>query len=405
MKPLDGIKVIDLSQFAAAPAVGRIMGEWGAQVIKVETAIGDGNRRNGAMCKIPILGDDENPCFDTTSMFKKFTSINLKTSEGRAILDRMLETADVMILNFREASARHIGVDWETIHAKYPRIIYVRSTGFGDEGPMKDVGGFDITAYGARGGITGSLAQAGGEPINPIPSYGDFQQAMGLCAATLAALIGREKTGVGDRVVGNLYATALFMANWAIMGTEGGNHYPNLRREAPTPTSNTYRTSDGMWIQLCGPTYDWFYNRLMKLIGREDLVDDPRYCDWGKLQAENRTGEVVAIIEEGLAKRTADEWLELFQADDFPCEKLFSFEDVLNDEQAWACHALRKVRYPSGNYHTQVSLPMRLDSVGLPEFEGHTSRRIGADTREVLLDYGYTQDEIDRWAHDGVVIV
>ena len=102
---------------------------------------------------------------------------------------------------------------------------------------------------------------------------------------------------------------------------------------------------------------------------------------------------------------TADEWLELFQADDFPCEKLFSFEDVLNDEQAWACHALRKVRYPSGNYHTQVSLPMRLDSVGLPEFEGHTSRRIGADTREVLLDYGYTQDEIDRWAHDGVVIV
>lgn len=404
MKPLEGIKVIDLSQFAAAPAVGRMMGEWGAEVIKVETAAGDGNRFNGAMCKIPIVSDDENPCFDTCSAFKKYTSINLKTIEGRSILDKMLETADVLIMSFREESARHIQVDYETIHSKFPRIVYVKSAGFGDEGPLKDVGGFDLTAYGARGGVTGNLSQLGGEPINPIPSFGDFQLSFGMCAAALAALIGREKTGVGDKIVGNLYNTALFVNSWAIMGTEGGNHYPYSRKDVPTPTSNTYMSSDGKWLQLCGPTYGLFYNRVMKVIGREDLIDNPRYCNWAKIQNEKITGEVVSIIEEAIEKRTADEWMDLFQAADIPCEKVYSFEDILADEHAWACHALQKVKYPSGNYHTLVSLPMQLNSVGVSKFEGHTSKRLGYHTKEVLKEYGYSEEQISDWAKKGVVI-
>jgi len=404
MKPLEGIKVIDLSQFAAAPAVGRIMGEWGADVIKVETFAGDGNRRNGAMCKVPIVGDDENPAFDVTSMFKRFACVNLKAPEGLEILDKLLSTADVLIINFREDSAKRLGVDWETIHAKYPRIVHVRSTGFGDMGPMKDVGGFDLTAYASRGGVSASLRQAGGEPLNNVPCFGDLQQAMGLAAGTLAALIGREKTGQGDRVLGNLYNTALFMLSWGIQGVEGGNVYPVSRKDPATPTSNTYPTKDGKWIQLCGPTYDLFYNRIMKLIGRDDLVDDPRYRDWKTIQNKNRCGEVREIIEEGMLQRTAEEWEERFREDDFPCQRLFDFEDILADEQAWACGALRKVKYPSGNEHVQVSLPMRLDSVGLPEFEGHTAKRLGHDTREVLREYGYTDGEIDALVEKKVVV-
>lgn len=403
MKPLEGIKVIDLSQFAAAPAVGRIMGEWGADVIKVESCGGDGNRRNGAMCKVPILGDDENPAFDVTSMFKKFTCINLKNPEGHAILDRMLETADVLILNFRAESAKRIGLDYETIHARFPRIVYVRSTGFGDKGPMKDAAGFDLTAYYSRGGVSASLGQAGAEPLNNIPCFGDLQQALGLAAGALAALIGREKSGEGDCVTGNLYTTALFMQSWGIQGVEGGNHYPLSRKNPATPTSNTYPTQDGKWIQLGGPTYDTFYNRLMRLIGREDLIDDPRYRSWVKIQEDQLCGEVCAIIEAEMVKRPAAEWEEIFRADDYSCQRLFCFEDILQDEQAWACGALRSVKYPSGREHVQVSLPMRLDSVGLPEFEGHTAKRLGCHTREVLLGYGYTEAQIDKWEKCGVI--
>ncbi|MBR5642468.1 MAG: CoA transferase [Firmicutes bacterium] len=404
MKPLEGIKVIDLSQFAATPAVGRVLGEWGAEVIKVETFAGDGNRKNGAMCKVPNLGDDENPAFDVTSLFKKFTCINLKSPEGMEILDRLLSTADVLIVNFREESMKRLGVDWETIHAKYPRIVHVRSTGFGDLGPMKDVGGFDITAYWSRGGILASLGQAGGEPINSVPAFGDLQQALGLAAATLAALIGREKTGEGDRIVGNLYNTALFMLSWGIQGVEGGNVYPISRQNPATPTSNTYPTKDGKWIHLCGPTYNLFYNRIMKLIGREDLLDDPRYNDWMTIQREDRCKDVCAIIEEGMLKHTAEEWEKIFQEDDFPCQKLFDFNDILNDEQAWACGALRSVKYPSGNEHVLISLPMRLDSVGYPDYEGHTAKRLGHDTRPVLKQYGYTDEEIDEMVRKKVII-
>ena len=404
MKPLEGIKVVDLSQFAAAPVVGRILGEWGADVIKVETAKGDSNRYNGFMTKVPMVSDDENPAFDACSAFKRYICVNMKTPEGSAIVAKLLETADVLILNFREDSAKRIGMDWDTIHAKYPRLIYVRSTGFGDAGPMKDVGAFDMTAYYSRGGISTFLRQNDGEPINNVPCYGDFQQALGLAAGTLAAIIGREKTGEGDRVLGNLYGTALFMLSWGLQGYEGGQRYP-ISRKTPSggPTSNCYPTADGKWIQLCGPTYDLFYPRLMKNIGREDLVDDPRYTSWNKVLADGTCGEVRAIVEEAFLTRPASEWEAIFQADDYACQRLFDSEDIMNDEQAWACGALRMAKYPSGNEHLYVSLPMRLDSVGLPELEGNMAKRIGHDTKTVLMEYGYTEEQIEEWAKSGAI--
>lgn len=405
MKPLEGIKVIDLAQFAAAPVVGRIMGEWGAEVIKVETAKGDGNRKNGAICKVPILGDDENPAFDACSMYKKYISVDLKTAEGRSILDKLLQDADVLILNFREDSAKRIGMDWETIHTKYPRIVYVRSTGFGDQGPMKDVGGFDMTAYYSRGAVSTSMMQEGDSPVTCVPSFGDFTQALGLAAGALAAIIGREKTGLGDRVIGNLYGTALFGLTWALQGVEGGLKYPASRKKPTTPTANSFPTKDGKWIQLCGPTHDWYYARLMRLIGREDLVEDERYSTSAALKENGLTFELNDIIEEAFLQKAAAEWVAIFEKDDYPCQTLFDLEDVLNDEQAWACGALRKVKYPSGNEHVMVSLPMRLDSVGLPEFEGHTAQRIGYHTKEVLTGHGFSEEEIDQWAKNGVVII
>lgn len=404
MKPLEGIKVIDLSQFAAAPLVGRIMAEWGADVIKVETAAGDSNRRNGAMCKVPIVGPDENPAFDVTNMFKKFVCINLKSEEGKVILDKMLKTADVLILNFREGSAKRLGIDWETIHAKYPQIVYVRSTGFGDQGPMKDVGGFDLTAYGARGGVMASLGQAGESPTNLVPCFGDLPMAMANACGALAALIKQRQTGIGDRVVGNLLNMALFSLSWAIQGVEGGCEYPVSRKEPTTPTANSYPTKNGKWVQLAGPTYGEFYNRLMRLIGREDLQDHPKYSNWDTIKNEGLCGEVRQIIETQMLLKDAEEWEALFEADDYPCQRMYTPADIVEDPQAWACGALQSVKYPSGNSHLHVALPMRLDSVGMPSFEGATAKRIGHDTRAVLREYGYSDAEIDALAEQKVIV-
>lgn len=396
MKPLEGLKVVDMSQFVAAPTCGRILGEWGADVIKVENVKGDPCRLNGTMTKIPIVSDDENPNFDSCNLCKRYISIDLKNPEGKAVMEKLLDTADVFIMSIRQPSAERLGLDWETVHKRWPRIVYVTSSGYGESGPMKDVGGYDYTAFGTRSGFIGSYGQAGGPPINFIPAVGDYTTAMALAMGTMAALMGREKTGEGDKVVASLYNAALYVLGAAVMGIEGGMEYPVSRTSLPAPTANSYMCSDGKWLQFCATPYNTYYGKLMTMIGREDMLEDPVLNDHVKLLEAGRAAEVIAVLEEGIAQKTSDEWVDIFRKADIPCEKIVPIQDVANDAQAWESYALRAVKYPSGNTHTLVSIPVKLNSVGFPDLEGKTGRRVGYHTREVLKEYGYTDEDLDK---------
>ncbi len=279
MKPLEGIKVVDLTTYMATPATGRILGEWGAEVIKVEAAKGDPCRVTQAAVFNMPMSDEENLAFDMVNLNKRFISLNLKSKTGAEVMDKLLANADVFITNTRTKSLKKLSLDWETLHAKYPRLIMGHGLGYGKRGAEKDDPGFDVTCYMARGGVFGTTVNRGDSPMIPTNGYGDLQASMFLAAGICAAIVGRATTGEGDYVTCALQHAGVFTLMTGMISAQYGNPYPKSRLEVICPFNNVYMTGDGKYVAMCDPEYDRDYNKIMKLIGREDLVDDPKYIN------------------------------------------------------------------------------------------------------------------------------
>lgn len=400
MKPLEGMKIVEIANFVAAPASSRLLADWGADVIKIEALSGDPNRFMGTLNRMP--GEDgANPTFDTTAMNKKLVALDLKKEEAKKILFRLLENADVVLTNFRTDALEKMGLTYEVLNEKFPRLIFAQILGYGEAGPEKDTPGYDYTAYGARGGFIGSLHQSDGEPVNAVTAFGDFQASVTLAAGILGAYIGRQKTGVGEKVTVSLHHTSVYMFNWAVMAAAYGNHYPKSRKSVNCPTINTYRGADGRWMQLCIPEYDRYYNKFVQVIGRGDLADDERYNKIATLAKRGTNVELIRIIEEKMKEKTVDEWVKILKENQLPCEKAYEFEEILTDEQAWANNILQKMKYPTGDEVTIIRTPVMMKNMGLPASDA--SGRIGRDTECVLAQHGYTPAQITQFLADKIV--
>lgn len=400
-KPLSGVKVVELATYAAAPAALRLLADWGAEVWKVEGFDGDPYRRQAPVFNIPLM-DDENLSYDMTCLNKKFLSINLKHPKGMEALHRMLANADVLVTSFRQKALDKLGLNYETLQAKYPRLIMGQLFGYGDKGPEKDTPGYDVTCYVARGGILGSFHERGTSPINEPNAFGDYQVAITLASGLCAALFAREKTGKGDRVMTSLYHHALWAMSVPIMSAQYGNVYPKSRMEVANPFNNSYKTSDDRWLIICVPDYDVYYQKLMKIFGREDLFDDADINTISAVLEKSTQPKVIAAIGEAMQQKTLKEWLQIFKDNDVPCERGTLPVEILEDEQAWAIDGLRKVTYPSGNERIITTTPVRFDSMGDPD--AVIARELGADTAAVLGEQGYTQEELEVMKADKAIM-
>ncbi|MBJ8403138.1 CoA transferase [Citrobacter cronae] len=402
MRPLEGVKVVDLTSFLAAPTVARILGDWGADVIKIEPPIGDPGRTQASVFNMPYE-DDENPAFDISNANKRFLCLNLKQERAKEIAWRILSTADVVVTSYRTKALERLGFSWEELHLRFPRLIFAQILGYGEQGPEKDTAGFDATAYVCRGGILGSTNERGETPINSVNGFGDFQASMCLVSGVCAALYGRTLSGQGDKVTVSLHHTALFMMSIAVTSAQYGNVYPKSRCEVANPFNNTYKTRDGRWMVICIPEYDSFFNKFMTLLGREDLVDSPEFCRIADVNLHGRNRDIIRIISEQVAKRSLDEMMQMLKQNDFAHEKGFTPDEILDDEQAWATDCLRNVEYITGNRRVLVTPPVNIGSMGPAQIR--PSRRLGHDSQQILLEYGYSVEEIARLNADGAVIM
>lgn len=400
-KPLDGVKIVELATYAAAPSGVRALADWGAEVWKVEAFAGDPYRRQAPVFNIPLM-EDENVSHDMVSLNKKFVALNLKSPQGMEALMKMLEKADVLVTSFRQKALVKLGLDWDTLKVKFPRLIMAQMYGYGDKGPEKDTPGYDVTCYVARGGILGSFHEKGTSPINEPNAFGDYQVGMTLAAGICAALYERTKTGKGDRVVTSLFHQALWAMSVPIMSAQYGNEYPKTRMEVANPFNNTYRTSDDRWLIICVPDYDVYYQKMMKLFDREDLFDDEDINKIGNVLARGTHRKAITAIGEAMAKKPLAEWLKIFAENDVPCEKGALPKEILEDPQAWAIDGLRKVKYPSGNERVITTTPVRFENMGNPD--ANIARGIGAETEEVLKSLGYTDDQIKAMQKDGAIL-
>lgn len=400
MKPLEGIKVVDLTTYMATPATGRVLGEWGADVIKVEASKGDPCRVTQAAVFNMPMSDEENLAFDMVNLNKRFIALNLKSETGKEIMYKLLEQADIFITNTRNKSLQKLGLDWETLHEKFPRLIMGHGLGYGKYGAEKDDPGFDVTCYMARGGVFGTTVNRGDSPMIPTNGYGDMQASMFLAAGLCAAVIGREKTGVGEYVTCALQHAAVYTLIVGMISAQYGNPYPKSRLEVICPFNNVYMTGDGRYIAMCDPEYDRDYNKIMGLIGRDDLIDDPKYVNCVKMNEANLNAEVVGIMDEALAKMTSEEALKLFKDAGIPIEPCQTPLDVYEDQNVWDNDYLVKIKYPEAERNIPTA-PIQFDSVPAPEFV--PTGKLGSSTVEVMRELGYSDDQIQAALADGSV--
>lgn len=397
MKPLEGVKVVDLTTYLAAPTTVRVLGEWGADCIKIESAKGDPARTQGAVFNMPYE-DDENLAFDVANMNKKFITLDLKSEKGMEIAYKLLEEADVFVTNTRTKSLVKLGLDYDTLKEKFPRLIFAQVLGYGENGPEKDTAGFDVTCYMARGGVFGTTVNKGDAPMIPTNGFGDFQVSLGLASGICAALYAREKSGEGDKITVGLHHAAVYALSTGVISAQYGNQYPKSRKEVPNPFNNVFRTSDEKWVVICCPEYDRDYEKIMTLIGRPDMVGDERYRKCAEVNANRLNKEVTDILDTAIGNISRKDLLAMFKANDLACEAAYEPLDMYEDEQVWANRIITKIPYPSGERFMPTN-PVNFGSLGAPEY--HIGGSQGAHTVEIMEHLGYSKTEIQEILTEG----
>jgi len=400
LKGLEGIKVVELASFVAAPACPRILAEMGAEIIKIEPFGGDEMRTQGP--GYGMLRDDiEDPAFDMPSIGKNWLSVNLKNKDGIEFVYKLLETADVMVTNYRDKALEKLGLDYNTISKKFPHLVYAHMRGYGERGPEKDSKGYDATAYSARGGILTAFPQIGESPVNVPAAFGDWNASGFLSAGILAALVRKGKTGMGDKVIVNLYHVACWAMQHAIVSRQSGAAYPRSRKWVTMPSNNCYKSKDGVWFLICQTLYNDCFNQMVEAFDIEDLKGKEEYNTLEKLTANKTNGYVIEAFEKAFANKNYDEWVAIFEATGTPYQKAFTIDDVLADEETYANDILRRVKYDNYGERVIPTTPIRLKSVGDPGL--WVSKPIGYDTRKYLKQYGYSEESAQKIIASGAV--
>jgi len=335
--------------------------------------------------------DDENLGFDMSNMNKRFVTLDLKQDKGMEVIGKLLSDADVFVTNVRTKSLVKLGLDYDTLRVKYPKLVFAHCLGYGEKGPEKDTAGFDVTCYMARGGVYGTTVNKGDAPMIPTNGFGDFQVSICLASGVCAALFNRQRTGRGDKVTVSLHHAAAFMLSTAVVSAQYGNAYPKSRFEVNCPTNNVYKTKDQKWLAMCAPQYDRDYNKIMALLGREDLKDNADYSNCDHMNAMGKNAEVVGIIDEAIAKLNLKDVIKLFKENDIPCEACYEPKDMYEDEQVWANGIMTKLDCPSGKRNIATN-PVKFESLSEPDYRVSSAQ--GTHTIEVMKELGYSGAEI-----------
>jgi formyl-CoA transferase len=387
--PLEGIRVLDIASWIAAPAAAVVLGDFGADVIKVEPpGEGDPHRMNYTLPQAPKSA--VNYPWHLDSRNKRSIALDLKSPAGRAALDRLIARADVLITNFPFPVRTRLKLTYDDVRDLNARLIYASFTGYGEDGPDKDEPGFDANAYFARSGLFDRLRYEGNPPGFAMPAQGDRAAAMGLVSAILLALYDRERTGQGRMVASSLYANGLwsnaFMAQAALIGA-----YAPLRppRERPlSALANIYQSRDGRWFQLSIVQAERHWPTFCELIGRPELLQDRRFA--ALPDRRRHAAELRAILDDVFASRDYAAWHELLSSRAIPHAPIAQMTDIPEDPQAVAARAV--VPTAIDELPRTIASPFQL--AGVEQRQARPAPSLGADTDAILAEAGFTKDEI-----------
>lgn len=377
--PMDGVRVVELGVWVAAPAAGGILADWGADVIKIEPPTGDPARTFGRM-----LGTDTNPPFEMDNRSKRSVVLDLTDEQDRSAALELLTGADVFLTNVRPGALHRLGLDYATLAARNPGLVYGLITGYGDTGPDADRAAYDVAAFWARAGVAHLLSRPGDSPPFQRGGMGDHTAGMTLVAAICAALVARTRTGAGQLVTTSLYRQGAYTVSFDLNTFLLTGHPIAIgQREAMgNPCMNNYAAGDGRRFWIVGLQGERHWPALCRAVGRSDWLTDPRYAT--PRERAGNAAVLIAELDDIFATKSLHDWAEVFAGeDDFFWSPINTLEDVMADEQF---HAAGGVVYvPDG----QAAVPMiasPADFHGTPWAPRRRAPQLGEHTEQVLTE-------------------
>jgi len=401
MKALEGIRVLDLSQFLSGPRCSQVLALLGAEVIKIESKAGDTMRLLMAMC-----GSER--AMSTLHQNKKSVVLDINVDEGKQTLLEMVKKADILVENFAPGILARRGLDAKTILDLKPDLIYVSISGFGHTGPMSERTAFDIIAQ-ATGGI---MYANHTEHIPPGAFFGDLNTGAYAAMSAMAALRVRDKTGKGQAIDISMQDVMYFHNFWCFSDMANQGHKDEMEgilgrsleqlmsdTDNPMPFWNSWKAKDGYVVTVALTDSQW--NRFMKLIGHEELLDDPRFNNF-IARIQNSDAGLDYIIP-WFAERTVDEVIETLSAERIPCGRVADYDHVNSDPQLKARGMFASVDHPRLGTFGVPNLPMGM-SEGQDEVRS-ACPDLGVDTEEVLKELlGLDDADLARLKKAGAIV-
>ena len=403
-KPLDGVRVIDWTIWQQGPVSTMMLADLGAEVIKLEERVGGDPGRGVLSIAGAMVGATSGPnfYFEANNRHKQSLTLDLKKPEALEIVYKLVEKSDVFVQNFRKGVADRLGLGYEKFKQRNPKIIYASATGYGPEGPDSAEPSFDYMGL-ARSGIMTVAGEPDMPPLNITGGIADQMGAIMLSYGILAALIARDKYGIGQQVdsshLGSM--TALQGLNVSCKAILGKEFKRMPRVAAPSPLWNHYQCGDGKWICLAMAQQDRYWKDFCKVLGVAAIATDARFDTMAK-RAEN-AGQLIPILDKAFASQSRDYWMAaLKKGGDFIYTVVNSIDDLMRDEQMLTNEYLVDYDHPRIGKTKLVGFPLRLSETpadprgAAPEFGEHTEMIL----TELL---GYSWDDVSRFRESEII--
>jgi crotonobetainyl-CoA:carnitine CoA-transferase CaiB-like acyl-CoA transferase len=402
MGPLTGIRVIEVASVLNGPVTGYMLGDLGADVIKIESPVtGDPSRGYQTLFDVVMtLPDGGSVLFESANRNKKSILLDLKNEAGITVFHRLIEKSDVFITNFSQKVICKLGLDYETLCRYNSRLVYASTTTFGSKGPMSERRGYDMVAQAVSGAMWLFGDRDSPEPSVAVGSIFDQIAASMLAYGILAALLALERTGMGQSVESSLLAGAIHLQaqNINTFLWRGRGMARFSRKRCRNPLTDYYQCGDGKWILLSEPQSARYWHDFCVALGLPELENDQRYNT-----AEARTqhyAEFIALLDRIFVTKPRDEWLKIFSEYDFVYSSVYDYDEMTREPQVQENQYLIEMEHPTMGRVKTVGFPAQFSKT--PASIRSAAPEFGAHTEEVLLELGgYSWDEITKLREQG----
>jgi len=402
---LEGIRVLDLTVNQQGPACTTYLADMGADVIKIEGV----DRVDPGRYVVPILNTfvdnavetDPNYYFEAHNRNKRGIAVDLKKEAGKEVIYRLVPKSDVFATNLRKQAVDRLGLSYETLSRYNPRLIYARASGYGPRGPDKDKPGYDFIGQ-AKSGLMRLATEEGQPPSEAGVGLSDQTRALNLAFGILAALLARERYGVGQEVDCSLFGASILIHSMWLQHylLSGVSPTKAKRSHNNNPFWRVYEASDGKWLILSMADSDAYWPALCRVASLDDVANRPEFASHA-LRMQNAAA-IIHRLDKAFVTKPAAHWVKSLQAEGVVCDLVYDYEDIVNDPQVWANEYIAELDLPDGR---RIKVP------GIAATLSKTPGKIrksapphGQDTEAILTELaGYTGEEIARLREEGVI--